>query len=141
MMQVNSSRAFLGNGIAFPLRVNSRGAIEQAGEEALVQQSIWVILATAKGEMQLNPRFGCGIHDFVFVANTPANRAQIAHQVRSALLEWERRIDLLDVRVFEGETPTTLMIEIDYRLRANHAFGNLVYPFHILDGGGAGNAP
>jgi phage baseplate assembly protein W len=140
-MSAAASRAFLGTGIGFPLRVNPRGSLEWTREEALVQQSIWIILATAKGEMQMNPRFGCGIHDLVFVANTPANRAQIAHQVRAALLEWERRIDLVDVRVHEGETPTTLMIEIDYRLRANHAFGNLVYPFHILDGGGgAGDA-
>jgi hypothetical protein len=42
--------------------------------------------------------------------------------------------------VREGETRTTLMIEIDYRLRANHAFGNLVYPFYILDGGGGSDA-
>jgi phage baseplate assembly protein W len=139
MTPASPSRAFLGSGIAFPLRVNPRGGIERAREEALVQQSIWVILATAKGEMQMNPRFGCGIHDFTFVANTPANRAQIAHQVRAALLEWERRIDVVDVRVREGETPTTLMIEIDYRLRANHAFGNLVYPFYILDRSGGGD--
>lgn len=141
MIAAGASRAFLGKGLAFPLRVGPRGGVEWASEEMLVQQSIWIILATAKGEMQLNPRFGCGIHDLVFVANTPANRGQIAHQVRTALLEWERRIDLTDVRVFEGESPTTLIIEIDYRLRSNHAFGNLVYPFNILDGaGGAGDA-
>jgi phage baseplate assembly protein W len=138
-MSAAASRAFLGTGLAFPLRVNPRGGLEWAREEALVQQSIWIILATAKGEMQMNPRFGCGIHDFAFAANTPATRSQIAHQVRSALVEWERRIDLTDVRVQPGETPTTLMIEIDYRLRSNHAFGNLVYPFYILDGGGGAN--
>lgn len=138
-MSTAPSRAFLGTGPAFPLRVNPRGGLDWAREEALVQQSIWIILATAKGEMQMSPRFGCGIHDLVFVANTPANRAQIAHQVRAALLEWERRIDLIDVRVTEGESPTALMIGIDYRLRSNHAFGNLVYPFHILDGGAGGN--
>lgn len=129
------SRAFLGRGVAFPLRVNARGGLDWSAGEASVQQSIWIILATARGEMQMNPRFGCGIHDFVFRANTSANRAQIAHQVRSALLEFERRIDLMDVRVREGENATTMLIEIDYRLRANHAFGNLVYPFYIRDGG------
>lgn len=137
---MSATRAFLGSGLAFPLRVNARGGIEKAAEERLVQQSIWVILSTAKGEMQRNPRFGCGIHDFVFAANTPANRAQIAHQVRAALLEWEHRIDLVDIRVNAGEMPTQLLIGIDYRLRANHAYGNLVYPFYLLDRGGAGNA-
>ena len=70
-------RKFLGSGLAFPLRVDPRGGIERADGERLVQQSIWVILATAKGQLQRNPRFGCGIHDFVFSANTPANRAEL----------------------------------------------------------------
>lgn len=137
---MSGSRGFLGSGVAFPLRVTARGGIETASEERLVQQSIWVILSTAKGEMQRNPRFGCGIHDLVFTNNIPANRAQIAHQVRAALLEWERRIDLVDVRVEQGETPNQLLIGIDYRLRANHAYGNLVYPFHLFDGGGSSRA-
>lgn len=137
---MTATRKFLGSGFAFPLRVDPRGGIERASEENLVQQSIWVILSTAKGELQRNPRFGCGIHDFVFTANTPANRAQIAHQVRQALLEWERRIDLVDVRVAQGEGANVLLIAIDYRLRANHAYGNLVYPFYLVDQGSAGNA-
>lgn len=137
---MTATRKFLGSGFAFPLRVDPRGGIERASEENLVQQSIWVILSTAKGELQRNPRFGCGIHDFVFTANTPANRAQIAHQVRQALLEWERRIDLVDVRVAQGESANVLLIAIDYRLRANHAYGNLVYPFYLVDQGSAGNA-
>jgi len=137
---MTATRKFLGSGFAFPLRVDPRGSIERAFEENLVKQSIWVILSTAKGELQRNPRFGCGIHDFVFTANTPANRAQIAHQVRQALLEWERRIDLVDVRVAQGETANVLLIAIDYRLRANHAYGNLVYPFYLVDQGSAGNA-
>lgn len=137
---MTASRRFLGSGFAFPLRVNPRGGIETASEERLVQQSIWVILSTAKGELQRNPNFGCGIHDLVFTNNIPANRAQIAHQVRAALLEFERRIDLVDVRVDAGGAPNQLLIGIDYRLRANHAYGNLVYPFHLFDGGGASNA-
>ncbi|MBI1205823.1 MAG: baseplate protein [Azospirillum sp.] len=128
------SRPFLGTGFAFPIRVNGRGGLDWVSGEAAVQRSIWIILATAKGELQMNPRFGCGIHDLVFTDNTPANRATIAHQVRAALVEFEARIDLLDVRVTEGETPATLLIEVDYRLRANNAFGNMVYPFYVAEG-------
>ncbi|SIT58622.1 GPW/gp25 family protein [Mesorhizobium prunaredense] len=127
----NQTRAFLGNGFGFPPMVNARGGFDWIAGEANVQRAIWIILSTARGEMQLNPRFGCGIHDYVFTDNTPANRASIAHQVRMALLEWEMRIDLIDIRVVEGESPSTLLIEIDYRLKASHALGNLVYPFYV----------
>lgn len=134
------SRKFLGTGIAFPLQATPNGRIGLASEEALVQQSIWLILATAKGEMKRNPNFGCGIHGFVFSDNTPSNHAQIAFQVRSALTRWEKRIDVIDISVGEGEAPNHMLIAIDYRLRATHAFGNLVFPFYLTDEGGSGRA-
>jgi hypothetical protein len=30
--------------------------------------------------------------------------------------------------------PNLLLIRIDYRIRANNAMGNLVYPFYITEG-------
>jgi phage baseplate assembly protein W len=137
---MSAPRQFLGRGFAFPLRVGPNGGIAMASEEQLVQQSIWLILATSKGELQRNPTFGCGIHDYVFSDNTPPNRAQIAHQVRDALLRWERRIELIDIAVTDGEAPNQLLIAIDYRLRATHAFGNLVFPFYLMDEGGTSRA-
>ncbi|RKF14888.1 baseplate protein [Roseovarius spongiae] len=137
---MSAPRKFLGTGFAFPLRVTPNGGIALVSEERLVQQSIWLILATGKGELKRNPTFGCGIHDFVFTDNTPASQAQIAHQAREALLHWERRIDVIDIHVGDGEAPNHLLISIEYRLRATHAFGNLVFPFYLLDEGGSGRA-
>ena len=137
---MKKTRKFLGAGIAFPLRVTPNGGIAMAREEQLVQQSIWLILATAKGELKRNPTFGCGIHDYVFTDNTPSNQAQIAHQVREALMRWERRVDLTDVQVGDGDAPNQLLIAIDYRLRSTHAAGNLVFPFYLNDEGGSGRA-
>ena len=135
---MSAPRKFLGTGFAFPLRVTPNGSIALAREEELVQQSIWLILATGKGELKRNPTFGCGINDYVFTDNTPSNQAQIAHQVREALLRWERRIDIIDIRVGDGEAPNHLLISVDYRLRSTHAFGNMVFPFYLLDEGGTG---
>jgi phage baseplate assembly protein W len=135
-VQRSISRDFLGTGWAFPLRVNAAGGLDWVDAEADVQRSIWLILSTARGERQMRPTFGCGIHDFVFADDTPASRGNIAHQVRQALVEWEQRIDVIDVRVEPGDTPATLLIEIDYRLRANNAVGNLVYPFYLTEGQG-----
>ena len=82
------------------------------------------------------PEFGCGIHDLVFEANTAALRGLVREQVRDALTRWEPRIDVVDVRV---ETPTPaqrnyLVILVDYRVRANNAFFNLVFPFFLDEG-------
>jgi phage baseplate assembly protein W len=131
-----SARPFLGRGFAFPIRPNARGGLDWVEDAAAVERSIWIILTTARGEMQMQPRFGCGMHDLVFADNTPSSRAVVAQQVGEALTEWEARIDLLDIRVNEGDLPTAMVIEIDYRLRSNNAVFNLVYPFYPTEGAG-----
>ena len=78
------------------------------------------------------PRFGCGIQDLVFAPNNPATRGSVAHLVKDALNEWEPRIDVLDVEVTAPDgQPNTMLIRIDYRIRSNNSFGNLVYPFYL----------
>jgi uncharacterized protein len=131
---MTSARPFLGRGFGYPLRPNARGGLDWVEDDAAVERSVWIILSTARGEMQMQPRFGCGIHELVFADNTPASRAVVAQQVSEALAEWEARIDLVDVRVNEGSEPTEMVIEIDYRLRSNNAFFNLVYPFYPREG-------
>ena len=129
------SQDFLGTGWKFPLRVNARGGLSLSSGEEDIQESIWVILATAPRERQMRPRFGCGIHDYVFAPNSATTRGDIAHQVRAALTEFEPRIDLLDVRVETSpEEQNKLLIHVEYRIRSTNAFHNLVYPFYIQEG-------
>jgi len=57
--------------------------------------------------------------------------------VRDALIRWESRIDLLAVHVeAPPDARNYLLIRVDYRVRANNAFFNLVYPFFINEGAG-----
>lgn len=132
------ARRFLGAGWKFPLRVTPGGGFDFSSGEQSVEEAIWILLGTAKGERQMLPRFGCGIHDLVFVPNNPATRGNVQHLVKDALTEWEPRIDVLDVNVSSapGEE-NTMLIRVDYRIRSNNTFGNLVYPFFLTEGPGA----
>ena len=83
----------------------------------------------------MRPEFGCGINDLVFEANTVALRAIVQRRVREALTRWEPRIDVTDVRVETApDARNYLIVRIDYRVRANNAFFNLVYPFFLNEG-------
>jgi phage baseplate assembly protein W len=128
---------FLGRGWSFPVKPAPGSRLSYVSGEEKIRQSIWIILSTAPGERQMRPEFGCGIHDLVFEPNTAALRGMVQEKVREALTRWEPRIDVVDVRV---ETPPEarnyLLIRIDYRVRANNAFYNLVYPFFINEGTG-----
>lgn len=129
------SKTFLGVGIAFPLNADADGALQRAAYEHSVRQSIQIILGTAKGERLMRPDFGCGIHELVFDSLTAATSGRVTAAVRDALLRFETRIDVRDVRVSSAGSGEVLLISIDYEVRATNNVFNLVYPFY-LDGVG-----
>jgi phage baseplate assembly protein W len=132
--QHDNQRDYLGVGWKFPLQVRPGGQIAQARYEQRIEESIYLILSTSKGERVMLPDFGCGIHDLVFAPNNSATIAIVAQTVREALIAYEPRIDVLDIGVETApEELNLLLIRINYRIRANNARGNLVYPFYIRE--------
>ena len=130
-----NTREFLGIGWKFPLQVTPSGKIAQAKYEQRIEESIYLILSSAKGERVMLPDFGCGIHDLVFAPNNPMTLTIVVQTVRQALVAHEPRIDVLDVSAETApEESNLLLIRINYRIRANNALGNLVYPFYITEG-------
>lgn len=129
------TRSFLGSGWRFPVAVGPDGGFGLSVGERLVAESIWQVLSTAPGERVMLPEFGCAAHQMVLAPISQATIAAVAHHVREALLAWEPRIEVLDVRVdVEGALGSVLLVAIDYRLRENNAMHNLVYPFYVGEG-------
>lgn len=134
-MNGRGTRAFLGVGWRFPLQVTPGGAIAMSGYERRIEESIRLILGTARGERVMMPDYGCGIHDLTFAPDSPAVIATLIDQVRRALIAWEPRIDVLEVHAEpDREQSALLLIRIGYRIRQTNALGNLVYPFYITEG-------
>ena len=145
-----SDKAFLGRGLGKPLLIDppggsqpasliaadSRGRIERASYEDSVRLSVWIILSTAKGERVMRPDFGCGLHDLVFSPMGPATVDRVIGAVREALLKFETRIYVREVQVAPSGEGSTLLISIEYEVRATNNVFNLVYPFY-LQGSGA----
>lgn len=128
---------FIGQGWRFPVKPDLQGRLNLVAGDEEIRQSIWLILTTAPGERQMRPEFGCGIHDLVFDANTAALHGLVQANVQSALARWEPRIDVLNVRVeAPPEQRNIMLIHVDYRIRANNAIFNLVYPFFLIEGVG-----
>lgn len=131
---LKNNEGFLGRGWQFPIKPNASGQLVLTQQDQAVRNSIYLILGTAPGERLMRPDYGCGIHDLVFQPNTPNLRGTIQSQVRKSLVQWEPRIDVLDVRAdADPSDPNHLIIRIDYRLRQNNALFNLVYPFYLRE--------
>ena len=57
---------FVGAGWAFPVTTDATGGIALVTRDRELQESIRLILGTARGERPMRPEFGCRIHDRVF---------------------------------------------------------------------------
>ena len=125
------AKTFLGVGWAFPVAFDRTGAIRTAQYEESVRQSILLILGTSKGERMMRPDFGCGIYDLVFEVNSPSTAGKAAQAVKEALLIYEPRVDVIDIRVQGQPDGATLLINIEYQVRATNNVFNLVYPFYL----------
>jgi uncharacterized protein len=123
----------IGTGLAFPLRVDHRGAIALVGGEEDIEQAINLILSTAPGERPMRPEFGCAVHDYLFDVIDGETIGNVLAAIRSALTRWEPRIDIesLDSDLSEVDDGR-LIITIGYRVRATNAKRNLVYPFYVI---------
>lgn len=129
-------QAFLGVGWGFPFAVDRDRRVATAAYEEDVRQAILIILGTNRGERLMRPEFGAGLNDFVFEPVTATTTESLRVRVTEALIDWEPRITVEEVRV---ETPAALRnqlaIHIEYRIRATNTLHNLVYPFYVREGG------
>ncbi len=83
----------------------------------------------------MRPDFGSRLHEFTFANIDAAAQSLISHYVTDALVEWEPRIDVLDVEVsVEEAAQGKLLIDIEYKIMATNSIFHLVYPFYLAEG-------
>jgi phage baseplate assembly protein W len=128
----------LGTGWAFPPRIDARGRVALARQEREVEEAIYMILLTPKGQRIMRPEFGCRIHDLVFSPNDATVIGLATYYVEEALAMWEPRIQVEEVsgRV-DSDHPERLLIDVRYRLKATHDRRSLVFPFYRIPGEGS----
>ncbi len=124
---------FLGKGLGFPARVDSEsGKCALSAGEDLIEESILMILGTAKGERVMRPDFGCGIRELIFAPNNTVTATLVDVYIKEALLKWEPRIEVTSIAVApDRDEDNRLNIDISYRIKTTNTKKNLVYPFYL----------
>ncbi|MGH9674208.1 MAG: GPW/gp25 family protein [Bryobacteraceae bacterium] len=135
-MSISGKRPFLGAGWQFPVEPapDRGGRVATLDEEALIDQSIRIILATNPGERVMRPTFGAGLRAFVFEPMSAATLAALRRRVEEALIDWEPRIEVRSVTVTALPNLGRVDIDCAYRVRSTNAHRNLVYPFYLEEG-------
>ena len=125
-------KSFIGRGFNFPLKIDSNGSVAMSDDEENVEQSIRLILGTAKGERLYRSHFGCAIHDLVFQPNNHATAARVAGAIKESLTEYEPRVKEIKVYAEPDSYEANLMnVHISYVVRALNKRENMVYPFYL----------
>jgi phage baseplate assembly protein W len=133
---LTSDKLFLGVGWSFPLAERG-GQASMAQFEEDVRQALRIILLTNPGERIMRPTFGAGLNAFLFEPVNSTTLHSIRTRVEDAIVDWESRVDVLDVSVTADSTQrATVSIDIRYRVRLTNSVGNLVYPFYLGEGSG-----
>lgn len=125
--------AFIGSGFRWPLGVDHTGALAMTNGDEDLDRSIRVVLATAPGERVMRPRFGCRIWELLFEPINANTLGLMAQYVREAVMEWEPRVEVHDVKVSADPHRNTVVdIEVEYAVRTTNNRRNLVYPFYVI---------
>ncbi|AGY58997.1 GPW/gp25 family protein [Gloeobacter kilaueensis] len=124
-------RAYLGTGLAFPLRLNLQGGIQVSSAAQDVEEAIWIILRTGVGERVYRPNFGSRLADLAFAPLNTTTLLRIRMAVSEALEIWEPRIDLDEVLTEPDPVRGRVDIIIKYRLKGVPDPRSLVFPFYL----------
>jgi phage baseplate assembly protein W len=124
---------FLGRGWAFPVVFENQGrgvAIAEAEED--IRQSLSILLSTPLGERVLRPTFGWKREALMFEPLSTSFGAYLAHEIETAILFFESRIELNRVDFDNApDQEGLILICLDYTVRTTNTRTNLVYPFYV----------
>lgn len=129
------NREFVGQGLSWPLQLNSQGAVAMTQGQAEIEQSIRIILETIPGERVMRPEFGCRAWELMFAPRNATTEAQLIEHVRDALRIWEPRINVTSVQIARntGYDDSVILTDIRYVVKNTHDERSIVYPFYIMD--------
>jgi phage baseplate assembly protein W len=134
--RIEYDASFVGRGFGWPMGVDHTGSIRLTDPAEGIDDSIQLILLTAPGERVMRPAFGCRIWELLFEPVTANLLGLINEAVRSALAQWEPRIEVEDVDSAPDPADHGLVrVHITYRVRATNDRRNLVYPFYVIPHG------
>ena len=130
------SDSFLGTGWGFPPAFDTvANTVIMTSDEADIQLSLQILLATRKGERVMVPDYGCNLDEMLFEPMTTTFKTYIREMIKTAILYYEPRIDLSSIQVDDSrETEGVILIILNYTVRTTNSRFNFVYPYYKNEG-------
>lgn len=114
------------------MQVTPAGRIAMVDGDESIRQAILMLVATSPGERVMRPDYGCLLHRVIFSPNDDTTAGLAIHYVRSAIEQWEPRIEIVALdatRDPDGEGRLDVLLE--YRVRATQNVQSLRLPVRL----------
>lgn len=99
------------SGISFPPRRDPKsGFFAIAVNEDLVKESIYTILSTPKGSLEIAPHFGSSIHSSLWENITPTSQSILCQQIKEDIESQEPRLVINSVAAYSHENTRIVVI-------------------------------
>lgn len=109
------------------------GKIAMVSERESIRQSILLLISTIPGERVMRPNYGCNLHQLAFMPNDATTYGLAIHYVRTALEQWEPRINILHLDAdSNSDSPNIIDITLSYRIRHLQQNEQLMIAYHLM---------
>jgi len=125
----------LGTGWSFPPSFDRHdGSVQLSSDLASVCESLWILFSTDIGERTMLANYGTFLRRRVFGALTKTTSNELKLEIRSAILDWEPRIDVIDIEILDRQEVVGMVeLVVYFRLRKTGVRSSLVYPFYLME--------
>lgn len=124
----------VGSGVNYDNPITTGGVTDIITNLNRINQSIDIILNTAKGTVPMLPSLGCGIHSMLFSTLTETAVEDMRLTIESALNEQEPRINLISVDPSWDYDGNSVSFTIKYSIVDTNVIGNYIYNYESNGG-------
>ena len=98
------------------ITIASDGDLALAYNKEAISQSLMMLIDTARGSRVFVSDYGCRIRGFLFEPFDEATARRIGQELRESIVNYEKRITLLDINVIMNEDERTYEVEVTYQI-------------------------
>ena len=110
-----ASRAFKDINLSFKRHPVTNDVLTIRDEDA-IKRSVKNIIFTILGEKPFEPNFGSVINESLFDLNTSLNEIRVSDEIKQSLLNYEPRIDNIDVTVTVTPDTNEMNCTVQYEI-------------------------
>lgn|ERR1019366_2573908 len=123
---------YIGTGWSFPPAFDRlRGEVAMVETVEEINQSLWILLNTAKGERVMLPDYGCDLRVMLFESLNTNTITLIKDMIQDAINLYESRIEVLQIQILtDSINEGKIEVAVNYRIRSTNSRYNIVFPFY-----------